>query len=331
MSSQLWAVNTLGGYFYSLNLSDELRQALQPMVKFRQFCDVKDASQQGKGKGETFTWDVVSNVATQGGSLTETNTMPETNFTITQGTLTITEYGNSVPYSGKLEALSQFSVKDPIMKALRNDATKVMDAAAHQQFNRTLLRVVPTGGTSTTAVTLTTNGTATATNNVAFNKDHAKAVYDVMKERNIAPYSGDDYYALAWPTTLRRLKNDMETLHQYTDRGLTMIMNGEIGRYEKIRFVEQTNIPKGGAANSTTFNAFTNTADAWDNAASDWIFFFGEDTVAEGIAVPEEIRAKIPTDYGRSKGVAWYSLNGFGLVHASDATQTRVVKWDSAA
>jgi N4-gp56 family major capsid protein len=331
MSSQLWAVNTLGGYFYSLNLSDELRTALQPMVKFRQFCDVKDASQQGKKKGETFTWDVVSNVATQGGSLTETNTMPETNFTITQGTLTITEYGNSVPYSGKLEDLGKFSVKDTVMKALKNDATKVMDAAAHQQFNRTLLRVVPTGGTSTTGVTLTTNGTATLTNNVAFNKDHAKDIVDKMKERNIKPYSGDDYYALAWPSTLRRLKNDLETLHQYTDRGLTMIMNGEIGRYENTRYVEQTNIPKGGAANSTTFNAFTNTADAWDNGVSDWIFFFGEETVAEGIAVPEEIRAKIPTDYGRSKGVAWYSLNGFGLVHAADATQTRVVKWDSAA
>jgi hypothetical protein len=55
----------------------------------------------------------------------------------------------------------------------------------------------------------------------------------------------------------------------------------------------------------------------------------GEETVAEGIAVPMEIRAKIPTDYGRSKGVAWYSLQGFGLVH-SDATQARVLKWDSA-
>lgn len=328
MASQLWAVNTLGGYFYSLNLSNELREALQPMVKFRQMCDVKDASQQGKKKGDTFTWDVVSNVATQGAALTETNTMPETNFTITQGTLTITEYGNSVPYSGKLEALSQFSVKDPVMKALRNDATKVMDAAAHQQFNRTLLRVV---GTGTAAVQLTTNGTATATNSRALNKDHVKAIVDVMKERNIPAFTGDDYYALAWPTTYRTLKNDLETLHQYTESGLTMIMNGEIGRYENVRFVEQTNIPKGGAADSTTFNAFTNTADAWDNALSDWCFFIGEDTVAEGIAVPEEIRAKIPTDYGRSKGIAWYSLNGFGLVHASDAAQARIVKWDSAS
>lgn len=330
MAGQLWSVNTLGGYFYSLNLSDELRHAVQPMVKFRQFCDIKDASQQGKKKGESFTWDIVSNVATRGGTLTETNTMPETQFTIAQGTLTIKEWGNSVPYSGKLEDLSKFAVKDVIMKALKNDAAKVMDAGAHEQFNLTPLRVVPAGGTSTTSLSLTTNGTATATNSVAFTKDHAKLVVDTMKERNIPAYTGDDYYAIAWPSTYRRLKNDLESIHQYTQAGLTMIMNGEIGRYENVRYVEQTNIPKGGAGNSTTFNAYTNTADAWDNALSDWIFFFGEDTVAEGIAVPEEVRAKIPTDYGRSKGVAWYSLNGFGLAH-TQASEARVIKWDSAA
>lgn len=328
MAGQLWAVNTLGGYFYSLNLSDELRQSLQPMTKFRQFCDVKDAA--GKKKGETFTWDIVSNVATQGGTLTETNTMPETQFTIGQGTLTVSEWGNSVPYSGKLEDLSQFTVKDVVMKALRNDAGKVIDCAAHQQFNRTLLRVVPaSSGTSTTSLTLTTNGTCTGTNTIAFTKDHGKLVYDLMKERNIPAYTGDDYYALGWPSTYRRLKNDIEQIHQYTPEGLGMIMAGEIGRYEKIRYTEQTNIPKGGAADSTTFNPFTNTADAWNTGVSDWIFFFGEDTVAEGIVTPEEIRAKIPTDYGRSKGVAWYALMGFGKVHQT-ASEERIVKWDSA-
>jgi N4-gp56 family major capsid protein len=326
MASQLWAVNTLGGYFYSLNLSDELRTSLQPMMKFRQFCDVKDASQQGKKKGDTFTWDIVSDLQTRGATLTETSTIPETNFTIAQGTLTITEYGNSVPYSGKLEDLGKFSVKDTVMKALRNDASKVMDAAAYTQFNATKLRVA---GTSSTTITLSTGGTCTATNSQAFNTGHAKLIVDLMKERNIPAYTGDDYYALAWPTTYRTVKNQLESIHQYTDRGLSMIMNGEVGRYENIRFVEQTQIPKGGAADSTTHNAFTNTADAWNGGFSDWIFFFGEETVAEAIAVPEEIRAKIPTDYGRSKGVAWYSLNGFGLVHTQES-QTRVVKWDSA-
>ena len=93
-----------------------------------------------------------------------------------------------------------------------------------------------------------------------------------------------------------------------------MIMNGEIGRYESTRFIEQTNIAKG----------------TFVNAKSNWAFFFGADTVAEGIAVPEEMRGKIPTDYGRSRGIAWYYLGGFGLVHTV-AAQGRVIKWDSAA
>jgi CBS domain-containing protein len=47
--------------------------------------------------------------------------MPETNFTITQGTMTITEYGNSVPYSGKLDDMSEHPVKEIINKVLKNN------------------------------------------------------------------------------------------------------------------------------------------------------------------------------------------------------------------
>lgn len=235
---------------------------------------------------------------------------------------------NSVPYSGKLDDLSKHPVKNIINKVLKNDATKWFDASAATQFDATPLIVV---GTSSTTITLTTDGIAAATNSQAFNTGHAKLIVDTMKERNIPAYTSDDYYALAWPSTYRFIKNQLETIHTYTDRGFTMIMNGEIGRYEGVRYVEQTNIPKGGAEDSTTFNMFTRTADAWNGGYSDWIYFFGADTVAEAIAVPEEMRGKIPTDYGRSKGVAWYYLGGFGIVHpAADAANARVVKWSSA-
>ena len=56
----------------------------------------------------------------------------------------------------------------------------------------------------------------------------------------------------------------------------------------------------------------------------------GGDTVTEAIVLPEEIRGKIPGDYGRSRGIAWYYLGGFGLVHP-DAANARVLMWDSAA
>ncbi len=322
MAGQIWATNSLGGFLYSLNLSDELRVALQPMSRFRQFCEPMDGD--GKNRGQTFTWDVYGNVQQVGGTLVETNTMPETNATITQGTLTITEYGNSVPYSGKLEALSKFAVRAPVMKSLRNDAVKTYDRAAWAQFDQCKMRVFPTAGTGNT-VTLTTNGTMTGTNTAAFNNSHAKSIVDLMKERNIPPYVGDDYMSIAWPSTLRTFKNNLETLHQYTAAGIQLIFNAEIGRYENVRFTEQTNVVKGRSTDGIT-------GTAWSTGLSDWIFFFGEDTVVEGIAIPEEIRAKIPGDYGRSKGVAYYSVNGFGIVHnQTDATECRIVKWDSAA
>jgi len=326
MAGQVWSVNTSGGYMYADNLSRLLRMSVQPMVKFRQFCDVKDAAHQGLHRGDTYHWNVYSDVATQGTTLTETSTIPETSFTISQGTMTITEAGNSVPFTGKLDDLSEQPVAEVIRKVLKNDAKKGFDNLASNQFNDCKLRVVPTSGTSTTALTLTTNGVAGVTNNVALGKEHVKLITDTMKERNIPAYADDDYYALAWPSTWRTLKNDLESIKQYIDAGFQMIMNGEIGRYDGVRFVEQTHVKKGSLGTAGTVGVTS----TWSNAKSDWAFFFGEDTCAEAIAIPEEIRGKIPGDFGRDRGVAWYYLGGFGLVH-TQAAQSRIVMWDSAA
>ena len=237
MAGQVWSVNTSGGYMYALNLSRQLRMAVQPIVKFRQFCDVKDAAHQGLHRGDTFHWNVFSDVGTQGTTLTETTTIPETSFTIAQGTMTITEAGNSVPWTGKLDDLSEQPVAEVIRKVLKTDAKKAFDNLAAAQFDEALLRVVPTAGTSTTAQTLTTNGTATLVNTVALGTAHVKLIVDLMKERNIPAYTGDDYYSIAWPSTYRTMKNDLEDIKQYVDQGFRMIMNGEIGRYEGVRFV----------------------------------------------------------------------------------------------
>lgn len=331
MAGQLWAVNSLGGYMYSLELSDILRTAVQPLCKFRQFCDAKDFTDKGLHKGQLFTWNVYNDVATQGTVLTETSTIPQTNFTIAQGTGTVTELGNAVPYTGMLDNLSKHPVQEIINKVLKNDCKKALDQQAFNQFNATLLRVVAYGatvtGTDTTAVTLTTNGTATLTNSTNMHKNHIKSIVDVMKERNIPPYMLDEYFAIAWPTTWRPVKNDLEGVYQYRDEGFQMIYNGEIGKFEGVRFIEQTNVGHGYASTSTS------TA-TWTNGQSDWAFFFGEDTVAEAIVVPEEVRGQIPTDYGRSKGIAWYYLGGFALTQGTtsgQAKQGRIVKWDSAA
>ena len=307
MSGQLWSTNALGGYMWSPNLSRKLRTALQPMVRFRQFCDAKEAF--GLGIGQNFNWNIYSNVATGGGALVENQIMPETNFTITQNSATITEYGNSVPFTKKLDDLSEHPVTEIIHKVLKNDARVTLDTAAYNQFNATPIRIQ---STSSTSYTLTTNGTVAGTGSSALSTSHVKAIADYMAESNIPAFDGVNYLAVFRPTALRNMKNNLEGIHQYTPEGWHVIMNGEKGRYEGVRFVEQTNIASQGWANT------------------DRGFFFGSDTVAEIFAIPEEIRGKIPTDYGRSRGIAWYAELAFGIAHI-EIPGTRILCWDSVA
>ena len=332
MAGQLWAVNSLGGYYYSLNLSKELRMGVQATSKFRQFADVKDAFGKVTRAGQTFTWDVVPMMGRGDRSLTETNTIPQGNHTVVQGTLTMNERGYSVPYTELLENLSQFAVRQPIMKVLKYDAMVDLDALVWQQFNKTPLRAAATA--TGDAITLTTNSTATLTVSQGISTTNLKSIVDTMKGRNIPYYTDRDYYAIARPLALRKLKDQLESIYQYTTDGLDMIMNGEIGRYSDTRFVEQTAIPSGGAADSNTFNPFTDTSDPWNvgtGSNGDWVFVFGSDMVCEAVHTPEEIRAKIPDDYGRSKGIAWYALLGYGITHndSNNVAQARNVKFDS--
>ena len=315
MAGQVWAVAAQGGYLYSDTLSDILRMALQPLMRFRQHCHIDPAI--GKHKGAIHHWNIFSKVANGGRALSENESMPEDGFTIAQGSLTLAEYGNSVPYTGVLDDLSKQPVEVIIHQVLKDDANTTLEEAAWEQWDDSLLTVTPASGNSETAITVEVTGTPTATNNVALGTSHVKLIVDEMKERNIPAFDGTNYGAIGRPATFRPVKDDLEALSMYTERGYGDILNGEIGRsYDGVRFFEQTSVDSEG----------------WSNAKSDAAYFFGADTVCEGVAVPEEIRGKIPTDFGRSKGVAWYSINGFGIVHnQTGAVQNRIMKWASAA
>ena len=331
MAGQLFVTNSLGGFYASFNLSKELRTGVAATSKFRQFCDIRDAFGKVTKTGQTFTWDTVPMMSRASRALTETNTIPQGSHTVVQGTLTMTERGFSVPYTEFLESLAMFNVRQPIMKVLKYDAMVDLDCLSWQQFNKTPLRV----GASATAdsVTLTTNSLCSTTSSQAMSTTNLKSLVDIMKGRNIPFFDANHYMGIARPVGLRGIKNTLETLSQYTETGFDRIMNGEIGRapYENVRFVEQTVIPAGGADDSTTFDPFTDTGDAFNSAVGDWVFVFGEDTVCEAMHTPEEIRAKIPDDFGRSRGIAWYALLGYGITHndSNNIAQARIVKWTS--
>ncbi len=330
MAGQLWTNNDEGGFMHALELSTWLRFTLQPISRFRQLCEYDDQYDLGLHAGDTVRWNVYGEITEIQDTISETDPTPESGFTISQKSMTITEWIQGVPYTGKLEALAEHDVKAVIEKTLLQVAQKFFDFKAHAQFNTALLNVTPLSGTSTVDLALVTDATPTVTNNVALGTGHIGTLVDEMAERNIPPVMGDHYVSVARHKTYRNLKNDLETLHQHTDGGMQHVYSGEIGSYEGMKFIRQTFVVKGGAEDSTTYNVRTKTADAWDNAKSDWMFSMGADACKEVVAIPEEIRLKIPTDYGRSKGMACYYLGGFGKTHDA-AVDERIVKWDSAA
>jgi len=278
----------------------------------------------GKNMGESVNWNKVANVGTYGGKLTETQTMHETTQAITQGTVTVTEYGNSLPYTLKLEALSEFEIKQIIDRGLRDDMVKVLDGEVEREFNKTKLRYV---GTATAGGVVTTNGTATATNTSVLNEYHIRKMSLELKKRNVPGFSSanGDYVLICSLEAVENLQGAMLSINQYTTQGYTKIVNGEVGRIHGVRVVEDA------FATRFTYDstARTATAKSWTGANSLDSYMFGAETIREVVVIPEEIREKVVTDYGRSKGLAWYFLGAWGI-EWDDEPNARIIKWDSA-
>lgn len=316
----LWS--TQSGFLTNNKLNKKIQRVAQPLFRFRQYVTIKEAF--GKNQGETVNWLKVANVGTYGGSVVETNTMPETTQTLTWGTLSVLEYGNSIPFTFKLESLSEFDIEDIVRRGLLDDMVKVIDGVVERQFNSTVLRYV---GSSTTTGLVTTNGTATASNTSVLNTYHVRKMVTELKKRNVPGFKnlGGDYVFIVSVEAAENMRASLESVYQYVDRGNQLIMDGEIGRYYGVRFVEDT------FASRFTFSATARTATAksWTQGQSLDGYLFGEDTVREAVVVPEEIRMKVVTDYGRSKGIAWYALGGWQL-EWSDEPNARIIKWDTA-
>ena len=234
--------------------------------------------------------------------------------------------GNSIPFTSKVETLSEFDLMAIIKDTLLNDAVKCIDGEIERQFNACLLRYV---GRSTTTYALTTNGTATAVNTSVLNSYHLRNMLNELKKRNVPGWDklGGDYSMICSLEAADNLLVLLETANAYTESGRKELLNGQIGRYFGVRFIQDT------FATRFTYDstARTATAKSWTGGYSLDAYLFGSPTVREAIVIPEQIRRKEKSDYGRSDGLAWYGLMGWKIEYdTSGADDTRIIKWDSA-
>ena len=290
MSQQVYTTSSLGGYYAVPQLTSEIRTIAQPQMRFRKHARIEPRA--GRGRGDTIYFDKNGNPTSNGGTISETSTIPKTTYAITQGTLSMTEYGVAIPYTNKLQTLGQISVDDGIRTALSNSIAKVLDSTCGAQFQATDYKVQIVSTSSTAFNSASTAPGAAAAN---MSDKNVRDIVDRMKILNIPRNKGTGLYTCVGATnSIRGLWDFFEAKAQFTT--LEEIRRGTVGIYYGTAFEEETNLL------SNVLNTYYGEA-----------LFFGDDAVVEGVVIGEEIRMDIPKDHGRDLSLAWYYLGGFKI------------------
>ena len=297
MAQFTWVYDAPSGVYKNHALSEKIYEAAlaesvfvdhtQPIPSF------------GRKKGENITLTRIKQLTEPtSGRLQETERIPEDTLTINTTQITVDDWGRSVPFTSFSDDLSYFSLENAVQQVLKNQMKLVMDTAASVAFKLAKVKYAPTGPASNN---ITTNGTfgATATSNM--NVFHVEELRDYLYDTLFAPPAeGEDYIGIFRTLGLRGIKRDpaWEEWHKYSDPMAKY--NGEVGRLEGVRFV---------ATNHSAALSKVGTSSVLGEGV-----VFGADAVAMVEALSPELRAKVPEDYGRSKGVAWYGIFEFGLI-----------------
>lgn len=315
MAQFTWAFDAPTGVYKNHAMSEQLRFAAIAETKFMQF--VVPEPGYGKKRGESVTITRISKLAVPtSGVLNENIGIPEDVLSLTTVAITVVEWGRSVPYTSLSQDLAEFNIENIVQRALKDQMKVVLDNAAASAFKTAQVKAQMTGISS---VNFDTGGSATQTALANLNMFGVESIRDYMYSTlNIPPFEGDDYICLVSTKAKRGVMNDpaWEPWHRYTDPEAKY--NSEIGRMENIRFIEINNT---GALSSHPGASQTVQGEA---------VFFGADAVAMAVAEDPELRARIPADYGRSRGVAWYGILQFGLVWTTgNAGEARVIHLNS--
>lgn len=310
MALPAWVTDSTGqGYRTLVNVSKNVRHASQPMYKFRQFVETEPGY--GKQAGDTFDiYRVPYSPPTDASEFGELERIPQLSVTPTRRSITIKNRGRAIPFTGQLEDLAELDVESNVfMQFLKNHQSASLDIAAAAAFKTSDLIYAPTA--ASTGV-FDGDGTPSTTALVNIGTYHIKEIVDAMKTgsfgaagtgRPVPFHTGSEYLCVASVKFMRGLKDDPDWVYAATYANEKGLYSGEVGAmpYYQVRFVE--------ANFATSLSNGVGTGSVLGEAV-----IFGADSVREIVVVPEEIREKVPENYGLDKGIAWYSLLGFGRV-----------------
>lgn len=301
-----WDFDAPTGVWKNRELSMKLYENSLENTVAMPYVDIQ--SEFGKQKGESLTFTRFTHITEPtSAELTELSPIPEVQFSMATSSFTIKEYGIAVPFTGKLEALSKYNIKNIVQRTLVEQKRLVLDSLALTNMKLSRVKYVPL--TNSTA-NITYNATASGTAQAALSFWHIEDISSLMFDTLAVPYfEGETYIGIFRGKTLTSIRRDSQFVqwNQYTQ--VQKKAKGEVGMVERIRFIE---------TNHSHANALP---DVGSNSFGPGVVL-GEDAVGMIEAQTPELRSAIPGNYGRFKSIAWYGMLGFNIIFAVSTATT---------
>lgn len=304
-----------GNYRTLYQLSNEVRMAAQPMMRFGQFSRIEEGFT--SHMGTTYRFLKVSNLDKRGRRIGELEDVPEATSSSTYGECTVAEYGLQIKWSWMSSLVNQFSLEDMHIIQLRDDAAVVIDQICAAPYMICPVVYTPTGPFAARTAVLTTTGNVTTTAQRPADTWDLINIVDWMRQIGRVPGwgGGKEYVFLTNAFGTRGIKQSKEWIMASLYAQPEKLLTGEVGMYYNLRIVEESNIlramPGGGGEG----------------------VIFGDDPNVMIEIYPLEIQAGFGGgfQYGRVKGVRWVWVGGTTIVYNFLAdSRTTIVRISSA-
>lgn len=279
--------------------------ALRSEMLFDQAADVQPTNQSMPGSAVTFT--IFNDLARATSTISETADITPVALSDSQVTVTLAEYGNAVQTTAKLRGTSFLDVDAVAANIVGYNAGDSMDTVVANVLAGGTNVVYGTGGSSTPS----SRETVAAEDVLA--ADDIRLVVARLRAASVATFNGD-YMGYIHPDVSFDFRGangaaNWRDPHVYTDTA--NIYNGEVGKWESVRFIETPRAPV--FENASNGSGSTGNVDVYATLVMGRQALAKAHSITDGNgAMPKVVRGLVTDLLKRFQPVGWYWLGGYG-------------------
>jgi len=279
--------------------------ALRSELLFDQAADVQPVQQAMPGTGVTFT--IFADISAATSTLNEVTDVTPVALSDSQVTVTLNEYGNAVVTTAKLRGTAFTDVDSAAANIIGYNAGDSIDQVIREVLAAGS-NVVYAGGGSTTP----TSRVTVQAEDIIEAADVRKVVAQ-LRAANVATFDGS-YMGYIHPDVSFDFRSATDAAAWRTPANYVNpegIYNGEIGKFESVRFIE-----------TPRAKVFTDASNGTSTTGSIDVYcthIMGRQALAKAYAtqdgngaVPKIVRGNVTDVLMRLQPVGWYWLGGYG-------------------